>query len=171
MSNYIKCASIYYQQSSNTNGTFDGTTVGIGGDGLVLAGTSGRVKSATTSQLAAMFSPLDNPIVEPKQSARDFYAIAGCVTVLLSLQLRDHKILNMIVCMIGIYFIVNFISAMSEKEDPKGKRKYAESTMTMATANWNSIYYNPQEHTIFKNDKFQIPATRENFEKLLLGVL
>lgn len=175
----IKCSSIYNQMTFNTNGTQNGTGVGISSGGLGVGSFSSSISSTSQSKLAEMFSPVKNyyddnfyPLFE--LFVASFFLSLGLKNastwfledLIISSEFKYFLIISLNVVFLMFSFVM-FISLFSKLQGTGRRKMFSEDKFVKINENYHKAYYNPEKNEIFINEKETLPATRGNFIKLL----
>lgn len=171
----VKCAAIHMSNLSYSKGTFTGGGLGISSGGLGLAGFGGVTSGSNISALAKMFEPI--VLQSPEHDISNTIFLVGGGTLLISsciyiwgLETFGEPGAQLLIILVGIV-----IGMVAGRFEYKNAINHADVLVEftrrkdLAENNYNQIYYSPKEHMIFIDEDHALPATRENFIKIVLG--
>jgi hypothetical protein len=171
---YIKCASIYYQNSQTSYGHFSGSGIGVGMGGLGVGIASGTTSGVSQSKLAEMFSPVKNSTIYKADPLPLLWLSVGAIFAtcrmsdLTKFFFFPERVPEISVqALTGIFAVLSFFFLIKLFAACQGEDKFTAAILEKFDNNFNKVFYDSENHEIFINENTKISATRDNFIKLL----
>lgn len=168
----LKCAAIFASSKVYTTGSLGVAGVSLSSGGIGLGGFAGGLSTTSNSELSQMFEPL---VLNPPEKDTLISNIVFLLAVIMFIiALVTYRFFGETAC----YFVglvlgilsMTFIDKLAKSRSELNKslnQKYNDDKERLERT-YQSIYYSPKEHVVFVDENFTLPATRENFVKLLM---